>query len=276
MKFRIGISTCPNDIYTFCGILNKSVQIPGVELELVLLDVQELNDCLAARSLDCSKASIHAALHLSDDYGLLAAGSAIGKGVGPLVLSRRPSPPLDASARVSCPGVWTTATLLFRLWAPQVTQISHCIFSDIMPRLQRNETDFGVVIHEGRFTYEQQGFESVCDLGEWWEQKSDSLLPLGGILARRNLGDERHRSLVKAIRESLQYARENPTVAFEMMQQYAQELEPDVIWSHVKLYVNEFTVDAHGQGMASIERLNQMAIEAGILTPGTHPVKILG
>ena len=149
MKIQLGISTCPNDTFMFHAIIHRKIDLAGLDFEIQYLDVQELNERLAERSLDCSKASFHAAIHLANDYGVLPSGAALGHRVGPVLLSKSRDATPQPTSQICCPGSWTTATLLFRLAYPEATNIEQRVFSDIMPGVAAGEFDFGVVIHEG-------------------------------------------------------------------------------------------------------------------------------
>jgi len=276
MRLRLGLSTCPNDTFTFHAILNHAINLRGLDFDFVLEDVQDLNELLAANKLDVSKASFHAALHLADRFGVLRAGSAMGIGVGPLLLSAREGAPLTPDSRIVCPGADTTATLLFRCLHPQSLRIAHRVFSEIMPALKRHEADFGVVIHEGRFTYEREGLYLVEDLGASWERVSQGPVPLGGILARRDLPLDTLDALNAVLRDSIAYGYAHRDEVFRTMQHYAQELDPDVIWSHVDLYVNEYSVDLGETGERALATLNRLAQEGGVVAASTPPVRLLG
>jgi 1,4-dihydroxy-6-naphthoate synthase len=279
MRLTLGISPCPNDTFAFHGILARKVDLRGLEFDTRLLDVQQLNEQLAAGVLDYSKASFFAALHLAGSYGVLRAGAALGMGVGPLLLAaddRAAGAGVTAEARVLCPGASTTATLLFQCLHPEATRIEHRVFSDIMPALKRGEADLGVVIHEGRFTYRREGLSLVEDLGASWERLTGGPVPLGGILGRLELPDDVHRRFVAALRDSIAYGYAHREEAFFTMQRHAQELEPAVIWSHVDLYVDERTVDLGDSGTAALATLQQAARRAGVLAAGSPPLRVLG
>ena len=276
MKLRLGLSTCPNDTFTFHAIMMERIDVRGLSFDYTLKDVQELNERLTAGELDVSKASFHAALHLADRYGVLRAGAALGMGVGPLLLAARPGSQLTATSRVLCPGADTTAALLFRCLHPQAQRIEHRVFSDIMPALKRGDADFGVVIHEGRFTYQQEGLHLIEDLGASWERISQGPVPLGGILARLDLPTQVHDDLNAVLRDSIAYGFAHRDEVFQTMQRYAQELAPAVIWSHVDLYVNEFSVDLVSTGERALATLNDLAQRGGVVAPGTAPVRLLG
>jgi 1,4-dihydroxy-6-naphthoate synthase len=262
---RMGISTCPNDTFAFHGLLSGRVDPCGLDLRLELADVEELNQRTLAGELDASKVSFHAALHLAQDYVVLPCGSAIGFGVGPLLLAARPGEHpsdtrfADRAARVLCPGAHTTASLLYELFHPGQGRVEQVLFSEIMPALAAGRADFGVCIHEGRFTFAEQGLDCVQDLGERWEAETGAPLPLGGLVARRSLGTEVLKSLTRAIRNSLDHAIANRAEAFSTMRQHAQELDDDVIGAHVDLYVNAWTRDLGQEGQSALDALSVRA-----------------
>jgi 1,4-dihydroxy-6-naphthoate synthase len=276
MKLRLGISTCPNDTFAFHAILERRIDLEGLEPEFALLDVQELNEGLAAGRFDYAKASFHAALHLADRYGVLRAGSALGWGVGPLLLAARADAgPPGTDSRVLCPGAWTTATLLLRCLHPTATHIEQRLFSDIMPALARGEADYGVVIHEGRFVYRQAGLTMVEDLGATWEQVTGGPLPLGGILGRIDLPDELHARVNRVLVRSIDHARAHRDEVFATMSRYAQELDPRVIWSHVDLYVNDYTRDLGDTGQRALARLALEARRHRAIPPTTSTLRVV-
>ncbi|MBL8892716.1 MAG: 1,4-dihydroxy-6-naphthoate synthase [Planctomycetaceae bacterium] len=289
MKIRIGISTCPNDTFAFSPLLDKRLDTDGLEFEFCLLDVQELNERLRAGDLDVGKASFHAALSLSERYGVFAAGAALGFGNGPLLLARpgitgsssasinlgtpdrgsqepvsRVVGP-NASARVLCPGQDTTAHLLFRLFYPGVDQVDQVVFSEIAPALLSGRADYGVCIHEGRFTYHQQGLGLVEDLGQRWEMETGSPLPLGGILGRLDLGAEVLGRISRLIQASVRTALTQRELALPMMRFYAQEFADEVLWAHVDLYVNRWTVDLGRVGLSALQELGRRAATCGLV-----------
>jgi len=273
-RIRLGISTCPNDTFAFHGLLTKSVDWRGLDFENELIDIQQLNDRLFRREFDVAKASFHAALLLADDVVVLPSGSALGFGVGPLLLSAQPeTTPTDDSQLTLCPGEHTTATLLFRMFHPNTTRVEHTVFSDIMPRLQESAADFGVCIHEGRFTWQQHGLGCVEDLGTRWETETACPLPLGGIVARRELSDQTTATVQAVIRDSLELALADPDIALPTMRKYAQEFDDEVLMKHVELYVNEWTTDLGDVGRNALNQLSQQAHLAGIVDAG-HQIEI--
>lgn len=268
---RLGISTCPNDTFAFHALLERKVDWRGLDFQVELLDIQQLNSRLKAGSFDVAKASFFAALHLADRYLVLPSGSALGFGVGPLLLASkaRTHPQPTASETLTlCPGEDTTAHLLFQLFYTGCGRVEQVEFSEIMPRLAAGAADFGVCIHEGRFTWQQQGLELVEDLGTRWEQTTGAPLPLGGIIASRSLPREVQLNVQAVIQSSLRYGLRHRSETLATMQRWAQELDEQVVWQHVDLYVNEWTVDLGTVGAGALSALESRARAAGLTKPG--------
>jgi 1,4-dihydroxy-6-naphthoate synthase len=257
-RLRIGISPCPNDTFAFHGLLARAVPTPGLELEFELADVEDLNRRFARGELDAAKCSFHAALHLAETSVVLPAGSALGFGVGPVLLAREAGRKLAPDARVLCPGEWTTAHLLFRAFHPAVRGIEHVVFSEILSRLRRGEADFGVCIHEARFTYAAHGLALIEDLGSTWERRTGCPLPLGGILARRDLGQDTLARLTRAIRLSIRHGLGHREETLATMRLHAQEMEDRVLWKHVELYVNDATSELGSAGRKALGELARL------------------
>jgi 1,4-dihydroxy-6-naphthoate synthase len=276
MKLRLGLSTCPNDTFAFHAILERRIDLRGLEFEADLLDVQQLNDGLFAGRYDVSKASFYAALLLSRDYGVLRAGAALGFGVGPLIVAARPDARPETAARVLCPGETTTATLLYRSLHPGQGEIHHAVFSDIGAALLRGDADVGVLIHEGRLTYERDGLILIEDLGESFERLARAPVPLGGILARLSLPADVVERFTAVLRDSIAYAWANKEDVLGTIRRHAQELGEDVIWPYVDLYVTGHTVDLGSDGEAALHTLERTAAQAGALPEGTPPLRVLG
>jgi 1,4-dihydroxy-6-naphthoate synthase len=272
---RIGISPCPNDTFAFHALLERHIEPSGLDLEIVLDDVESLNVRFASGELDAAKCSFAAALLLAERAVVLPSGSALGFGVGPVLLARDAGAALEGRSRILSPGAGTTAHLLFRVFHPGSRRIEQAVFSEILPRLARGEADFGVCIHEARFTYARHGLALVEDLGSTWERATGSPLPLGGILAKKSLGEAALGRLARAIRASLEHALEHREEALPTMRRHAQELDDEVIQKHVELYVNERTLDLGPEGRAALAKLRAVAVEAGALAPGTPPLDVL-
>ena len=283
-KIHIGISTCPNDTFAFHALLNRKIDTGDIQFDFELMDVEELNLRLLDGDFDVSKASFHAAILLADQLAVLSSGSALGFGVGPLLLSAKPdSRPSDVffdeegNSRVpviACPGKHTTATLLCRLFEPNRGEIQQMIFSDIMPKLKEQHADFGVCIHEGRFTYRDEGLDCLIDLGLWWEEKTQKPLPLGGILIRKTLGKEMMKSVQQCVRASVQYGLDHPSETLSTMKKYAQEFSDDVLFEHVKTYVNDWTLNLGPLGKEALKVLAELAVESGVASSPKNRVNL--
>ena len=270
---RVGISTCPNDTFTFHALLTGEVSDPELDLEFELLDVEELNRGLADGRYDVAKGSFHAALHLAESLITLPVGAALGFGVGPVLLGRAGAAPSPA-ARVLCPGRWTTATLLWELFHAGEGVLEQRTFHEIVPALKSGAADLGVCIHEARFTYAEHGLALVEDLGATWERETETPLPLGGIFARRALSPELTQRVSSLIQESLAWARAKPDAALVSMREHAQEFDDDVLREHVTLYVNEFTTELGEVGERALRVLGERALAAGLLPEGSSPLEI--
>ena len=266
---RIGISPCPNDTFAFHALMKRRID-PGLDLEFVLDDIESLNRRFARGELDAAKCSFAAALGFADRAVVLHSGAAIGFGVGPLLLARDASAALRPESRVLCPGAGTTASLLFRRFHAGLGRVEQVRFSEILPSLVRGEAEFGVCIHEARFTYPSYGLALVEDLGTTWERATGCPLPLGGILARTVLDLEVLHRLSAAIRASIEYGLVHREDALTTMRRHAQEMDDAVLWRHVDLYVNERTLDLGEQGFHALAKLTSIALEAGIL-PASAP-----
>lgn len=269
---KLAISTCPNDTFAFHAIINRKIDLRGLDFEIELLDIQQLNDGLAAGRFDIAKASFHAAVRLADSTIVLPSGSALGFGVGPLLLAAAPAttPETLSQSLTLCPGELTTATMLFRLYygdaiEKRSTQLEQALFSEIMPRLKNGSAQFGVCIHEGRFTWQQAGLFLVEDLGTRWERETDSPLPLGGIVGRRDLDRQLLLTASKLIRDSIEYGLSHREETLPTMRRYAQELNDEVLFQHVDLYVNEWTVDLGDVGRRALQQLSEQTRACGLV-----------
>ena len=262
---RLGISTCPNDTFIFHGLLARAVDWRGLDFQVELLDVETLNERLLACGFDVCKASFHAALLAAGDVVVLPSGSALGFGVGPLLLAADSgTQPTHAGQLTLCPGRHTTAALLFELFHPRSTRVEHVVFSEIMPRLRDRSADFGVCIHEGRFTWEAHGLTLVEDLGIRWETETGCPLPLGGIVSARRLPAATISAVQQVIHDSLALALSDRDAALPTMRAHAQEFDDRVLMQHVDLYVNEWTLDLGPTGAAALAELSARAAALGL------------
>lgn len=266
-RVRLGISPCPNDTFAFHGLLTRAVEWRGLDFEISLLDIEQLNEGLLGGAFDVCKVSFRAALEAADDVVVLPSGSALGFGVGPLLLAATPgATPRHARQVTLCPGRHTTAALLFDLFHPGTTRVEQVVFSEIMPRLAAGHADFGVCIHEGRFTWQQHGLGLVEDLGARWEEDTRCPLPLGGIVASRRLPDATIATVQAVVRDSLRAAVAAPRAALPTMRRHAQEFDDDVLMRHVDLYVNEWTDDLGSTGARALAELSARAAAVGVGT----------
>jgi len=269
----LGYSPCPNDTFIFHALVHGQVPLPGLTVRERLEDVETLNRLALDGRLDLTKVSYHALGHLRCRYALLRSGGALGRGCGPLVIAARPTTMADLRGkRIAIPGALTTANLLLQLYGEGYAAVVAMPFDRIMPALLDGAADAGVIIHESRFTYQAQGFHAVQDLGAWWETDTGLPLPLGGILARRDLGTATIRAVDAAIRASLEQARDHPEAARTYIHAHAQELDAAVIDAHIALYVNDFSLDLGEQGLHAVATLLARAEERGLTPPCDLPL----
>ena len=263
----LGYSPCPNDTFIFCNL----VQAMRDELfplfsEPVLEDVETLNRWALSGTLDVTKLSFHAAAHVLDSYCILSAGSALGRGCGPLLVTRENVTPGDLTGGVvAIPGKYTTAALLFRMFMAEDVELVEMRFEQIMDAVTAGEVDGGVIIHESRFTYQELGLVCLQDLGQWWEDRFELPIPLGCIAIRRDLGTGLISAVDERIRESLLSARRNPDRCYEYIKTYAQETDDAVIDQHIGLYVNEFSLDLGDEGRTAVHRFIEEGRRCGVL-----------
>jgi 1,4-dihydroxy-6-naphthoate synthase len=275
MKLTIGFSPCPNDTFIFDAMVNARVDTKGLEFEYILEDVETLNRWAAESRLDITKLSYHAFLYTVKDYALLHSGSALGKGVGPLLVSKEP---LDLASiqdfRIAIPGFHTTANLLLSLAFPQAKQKQEVIFNEIEQAVLSGAFDAGLIIHESRFTYEQKGLTKLMDLGDWWENTMKAPIPLGGIVIKRALGSELSKTVDEVIRASLQYSWNNYPTLSSFVTEHAQEMEESVMRQHIELYVNDYTNDLGVEGKEAVQTIFNKAKEQGLIKAANLPLSI--
>ncbi len=258
MKLSLGFSPCPNDTFIFDALVNKKIDTGDLVFEPVLEDVETLNEWALAGKLDITKLSFPAFFRSLPHYHLLHSGSALGKGVGPLLVSRRHD--LAASDHIeeltiALPGINTTANLLFSFAFPGAQKKHFRLFSIIEDAVIKGETDLGVIIHENRFTYRQKGLHKVIDLGEYWEQKMKAPIPLGGIAIKRSFDPALTRQVNQLIRQSLEYAFDRYPEISSYVQQHAQAMSAEVMRQHIDLYVNNYSLDLGADGQDAIRQL---------------------
>jgi 1,4-dihydroxy-6-naphthoate synthase len=269
----LAYSPCPNDTYIFYALAHQKVNAGDLKFHITLQDVENLNQSAKKQLFDVSKLSFAAIGQLLDHYVLLNAGAALGRGCGPLIVARKG---VDlshlAKNRIAIPGLWTTAYLLLSLFMENPPKVVPMPFDQIMPAIQAGEYDAGVIIHEGRFTYENYGLTCLKDLGQWWEAETSQPIPLGGIAIRRDIPKKIAFQVEAVIRKSIQYAHHHPYEADAYIRTHAQEMSKEVIDRHIGLYVNEFSLDFGKQGKTAIETLFARAVSKGIMQPSDSDV----
>lgn len=250
----------------FFGIASGALTLPNRGVEVQLHDIETLNRMALSGLLDISKLSIFAWLKVRNTYRLMRSGAALGYGCGPILIARRALTPSEViRSRVVLPGEWTTAHLLFRLWAPEAEQRYFAAYHRIYDELASGRADCGVIIHESRFTYEQHGFQRIIDLGQWWEEQTGLPVPLGCIAARSALGPELLQAVDGLLRRSIETARQNPEAALPYIRRHAQEMDPDVLRSHIATFVNSFSLDIGATGLRAVDMMEQRARALGVL-----------
>lgn len=269
-ELSLGFSPCPNDTFVFDALVHGRVATHGLAFRERLEDVETLNRLAADGALDVTKASYGAIPWLLDRYALLRSGGALGRGCGPLVVAREPLPMTALRGRrIAIPGARTTASLLLRLFDPALSHGEERVYSDIMPAVARGEVDAGLIIHESRFTYREHGLVRLLDLGEWWEGETGLPIPLGGILAKRELGATSLERLADAVRASVEHAFAHPQDSAGYVRQHAREMDPEVVRRHIDLYVNRFSVELGHEGEQAVATLFARGHAAGILPQGS-------
>jgi 1,4-dihydroxy-6-naphthoate synthase len=272
MKLSLGFSPCPNDTFIFDALIHHKIDTEGLEFEVFFDDVETLNQKALRSELDISKLSFHAFAHLAEKYALLDAGSALGFGVGPLLICKNEelisSDRLNMESsplRVGIPGELTTANFLLGIAFPNLRNKKVMVFSEIENSLLTGSIDLGLIIHENRFTYMDKGLHKVVDLGSYWEELTGCAIPLGGIVINRKLDHEIQLKVNRLIRRSVEFAFENPTSGIDFISSHAQEMDEEVMYKHIDLYVNKYSVDLGAEGRKAIDIMFKMAQEKGII-----------
>jgi 1,4-dihydroxy-6-naphthoate synthase len=256
MTFTLGFSPCPNDTFIFDALVNKKIDTEGLDFEVRLEDVETLNQWALEGKLDISKISYGVWPLIMDRYDLLDAGSALGKGVGPLLIAKSPIPAAAIpESRIAIPGQRTTAHLLFSLAFPQARNKQFMVFSSIEDAVLSGAVDCGVIIHENRFTYQQKGLVKLMDLGEFWEKKTASPIPLGGIVLRKDQDPALSKKVNALIRKSLDHAFSRYPALPAYVKEHAREMDEQVMRRHIDLYVNNYSLSLGPEGEKAIQIL---------------------
>lgn len=255
MRLSLQYSPCPNDTFIFHALWAGLVRVPGLEFAVQLADVERLNQAAASGAPDVCKVSVAAAAAVLDDYLVLRAGGALGRGVGPVLVSKAGVRLEDLHGRpVAIPGSRTTAALIFGLLCRErgvAPRLVERVYDEVMPAVESGACAAGVVIHEGRFTYAERGLSRLLDLGAWWEQARGLPIPLGCIVMRRSLGLDLCRAVDAGIRQSLAFARRDPSASEAYIRAHAQEMDPAVVARHIETFVTEASLDLGAEGEAA-------------------------
>ncbi|WP_437919386.1 menaquinone biosynthesis family protein [Sphingobacterium sp. LRF_L2] len=280
MKLTLGFSPCPNDTFIFDALIHHKIDTEGLDFEVEYQDVETLNQKAFKQELDITKLSYHAFAYAAKDYELLDAGSALGFGVGPLLIAKdeklasRLREALlsgngltkeDLSLRIGIPGKYTTANFLLSLAFPSLENKEELLFSAIENSLLVEAIDLGLIIHENRFTYQEKGLHKVVDLGDFWEKTTGSPIPLGGIVVKRSLGEEVKLKINRLVRASVQYAFANPKSGLDYIRSHAQEMEESVMYKHIELYVNQYSENLGKEGRRAIQEMFDKAVALNII-----------
>ena len=273
----LGYSPCPNDTFIFYAMIHGKIESENLEFKEVLLDVETLNRKALDTELDLTKISYHAFGHLREKYRMLRAGGALGKGCGPLVISKNEYTMEELrNKKIAVPGRLTTAYLLLQLYdsnfSIQPSNLAAMPFHEIIDAVAGDKVDAGLIIHESRFTYPSYGLREIIDLGQWWEKETGLPIPLGGIIAKRSLGRDINKKVNKILRQSVEYAFSNRDEPMGYIKERSQELSDDVINRHINLYVNDYSVDIGREGERAVIELLSRAEEAGIIPKARQPV----
>lgn len=267
MKLTLGFSPCPNDTFIFDALVNKKIDTGGLAFDVVLEDVQTLNQWALEGKLDISKISYGVLPLVLDKYKLLRSGGALGKGVGPLLISNKQlNKSVVDNAMIAIPGENTTAHFLFSLAYPQAShkvfmrfdEIENFVLNPPVSFAESGTETLGVIIHENRFTYQDKGLHKITDLGDYWEQTTGNPIPLGGIVMKQDAGYDLHQKVNALIKESVEYAFKHYPEITPYVKQHSQEMSEVVMRQHIDLYVNDYSIDLGDKGMAAVLKLMEV------------------
>ncbi|MFD2582614.1 menaquinone biosynthesis family protein [Pedobacter vanadiisoli] len=273
MKLTLGFSPCPNDTFIFDALIHHKIDTEGLEFEVYYDDVETLNQKALKGQLDITKLSFHAFAYVANQYALLDAGSALGFGVGPLLISKNhfegPADPqlqtANSNLKIGIPGKYTTANFLLGVAYPHLQNKQELVFSEIESALLNEEIDLGLIIHENRFTYQDKGLLKIVDLGDYWEKLTGCAIPLGGIVINRNLSREVQLKVNRLVRQSVEFAFAHPKSGIDFIRQHAQAMEESVMYKHIELYVNKYSINLGHEGRKAVDTLFKLAQERNII-----------
>lgn len=266
MKLSLGFSPCPNDTFIFDALIHHKIDTKGLDFDVHLADVEELNQLAFQKKLNITKLSYHAFSKVYKSYNLLNSGSALGNKCGPLLISKRDVQPSELNdCTVAIPGENTTAHFLLNFYQKEVKEKEVLLFSDIEHAVLNEQVDAGVIIHENRFTYQEKGLKLIQDLGEYWETKTNFPIPLGGIAIQNSLSNELQCQVNAFIKQSIEFAFENKEQLPDYVKQHAQEMSEEVMQKHIDLYVNQYSIDLQDYGQNAIQfMMKQLGVQDGI------------
>ncbi len=270
MLLTLGFSPCPNDCFMFDAIVNNRIDLEGLTFDVQLLDIETLNKTAINGTVDISKVSYHAFVYCLSNYVLLDAGSALGTNCGPLLIAKKEITKkefAEGDLNVAIPGQFTTANFLLGLAFPNVEDKTELIFSEIEEAVLQEKFDTGLIIHENRFTFEAKGLKKIIDLGGFWETTTKLPIPLGGIVAKRSLPDEVKNKVNRIINKSIAYAFANRKVSLPYVSAHAQAMSEEVMYRHIDLYVNDFSLELGKEGRRAVLMLIKKAKEFGLIPP---------
>ena len=268
MTLTLAFSPCPNDCFMFDALVHRRIDLEGLDFDVRLADVEALNKAAFASDVDVTKLSYHAYAYCARDYVLLDAGSALGRNCGPLLISKRPLSREDVASgalRIAIPGRYTTANFLLGLAFPAARNRTELLFSDIERAVLDGRFDAGLIIHENRFTYAAKGLKKIVDLGEFWEGETGAPIPLGGIVVRRSLPEAVKQTVNRLVRRSVEYACAHRSASLPYVREHAQEMSEQVMYQHIDLYVNDYSVDLGAEGRHAVRVLFEKAAAAGVI-----------
>jgi len=289
MKLSLGFSPCPNDTFIFDALIHHKIDTEGLDFDVEYHDVETLNQKAFNNELAITKLSYHAFAYAVKDYELLDAGSALGFGVGPLLITKNQElaeklssyagqnlPEEFQHLKIGIPGKYTTANFLLGLVYPGLQNKEILVFSNIESALLNGDIDLGLIIHENRFTYQEKGFFKVIDLGDFWERTTESPIPLGGIVIQRNLPIEIKEKVNRLIRQSVEYAFANPKSGIDYIRSHAQEMDESVMYKHIELYVNQYSIHLGDLGRIAIESMFSKAQDLNIVPKTEKNIFLIG
>jgi 1,4-dihydroxy-6-naphthoate synthase len=267
MRLTLGFSPCPNDTFIFDAMVHDRIDTEGLEFDYFLTDVEELNRKALFSEVDITKISYHAYAYVAQNYLILDAGSALGHRNGPLLISKRELKTSELQGlKIAIPGKLTTANLLFSIAWPEVVNKQEYVFSQIEDAILNDEVDAGIIIHENRFTYYKRGLRKLADLGEYWENLTGLPIPLGAIVINRSIPEDVALKVNRVVRRSLEYAYKDSFASYDFVSGNAREMDSTVMNNHIKLFVNEFSLNLGCKGRQAIVELFHYAGEKGVIT----------